>query len=185
MSTIKYEIIFFSNWHCGSGQAAGADVDMLVIKDCQGLPYVPGKTIKGLLRDAATVLSCPKAFVDRIFGVSGDKVNPQLGDAYFCNATFPKTESDYIVSEKLTPYLYQSFASTAIDDQGIGKNATLRKVETVVPCKLEGSILCVPEDAVSKFIELMKYIKRIGVGRNRGFGRCQLTIKGIEKEEEK
>ena len=158
---------------------------MLVIKDCQGLPYVPGKTIKGLLREAATVLSCPKVFVDKIFGVSGDEVNPQAGDAYFDNATFPQTESDYIVNENLTSYLYQSFASTAIDDQGIGKNTSLRKVETVVPCKLEGSILCVPDDAVSRLIELMKYIKRIGVGRNRGFGRCQFTIKGIEKEEEK
>lgn len=43
---IKYKIEFFSNWHCGSGLAAGADVDALVVKDCNGLPYVPGKTIK-------------------------------------------------------------------------------------------------------------------------------------------
>ena len=60
MSTIKYEIEFFSNWHCGSGLAAGADVDALVIKDNNGLPYVPGRTLKGLLRDAATNLSVDK-----------------------------------------------------------------------------------------------------------------------------
>ena len=52
MSTIKYEIEFFSNWHCGSGLAAGADVDALVIKDQEGLPYIPGRTLKGLLREA-------------------------------------------------------------------------------------------------------------------------------------
>ena len=50
---IKYKVIFFTDWHCGSGLAAGADVDALVIKDSDGLPYIPGKTMKGLLREAA------------------------------------------------------------------------------------------------------------------------------------
>lgn len=30
---IDYSIEFFSYWHCGSGLAAGADVDELAIKD--------------------------------------------------------------------------------------------------------------------------------------------------------
>ena len=58
---MDYKIEFFSNWHCGSGLAAGADVDALVIKDKDGLPYVPGRTIKGLLRDAATELGYAEA----------------------------------------------------------------------------------------------------------------------------
>lgn len=49
---IKYQIQFHSYWHCGSGLAAGAGVDALVVKDADGLPFVPGKTIKGLLREA-------------------------------------------------------------------------------------------------------------------------------------
>ena len=51
---IKYLIKFYNEWHCGSGLAAGADVDLLVIKDKNGLPFVPGKTMKGLMREAAT-----------------------------------------------------------------------------------------------------------------------------------
>ena len=61
MTDIKYKITFFSNWHCGSGLAAGADTDELVIKDRNGLPYVPGRTIKGLLREAVMML---KQFTD-------------------------------------------------------------------------------------------------------------------------
>ena len=53
---IDYTIEFFSLWHCGSGLAAGADVDERVIRDKDGLPYVPGRTVKGLLRDAADTL---------------------------------------------------------------------------------------------------------------------------------
>lgn len=49
---ITYKIEFFSEWHCGSGLSAGADTDALVIKDSEGFPYIPGKTLKGLFREA-------------------------------------------------------------------------------------------------------------------------------------
>lgn len=52
MIDIHYKIEFFNEWHTGSGLSAGADVDDLVIKDKDNLPFVPGKTIKGLLRQA-------------------------------------------------------------------------------------------------------------------------------------
>ena len=49
---IKYTITMHSYWHCGSGLAAGSDVDALVVKDSNGLPFVPGKTMKGLVKEA-------------------------------------------------------------------------------------------------------------------------------------
>lgn len=49
---IHYSIKFHTDWHCGSGLAAGADVDALVVKDKNRLPFIPGKTIKGLVREA-------------------------------------------------------------------------------------------------------------------------------------
>lgn len=177
MSTIKYEIEFYSNWHCGSGLAAGADVDALVIKDSNGLPYVPGRTLKGLLREAISILSDDKDTISTIFGVSGDEDNHQIGSSFFGNATLPSTESKYIVEQGLAPHLYQTFASTSIDENGIAKDNTLRKIETVVPCKLEGEILNVPEDAVQIMEDAMNYIKRMGTGRNRGYGRCKILIK--------
>ena len=72
---IDYSIEFFSYWHCGSGLAAGADVDELAIKDGDGLPYVPGRTVKGLLRDAAESLAragaVDGAFIPEVFGEIG------------------------------------------------------------------------------------------------------------------
>ena len=175
MSTIKYEIEFFSNWHCGSGLAAGADVDLLVIKDKNGLPYLPGRTLKGLLRDAASALQVNQQTIDDIFGVSGEKDGHKVGNAFFGNATLPPAEYQYIVEQGLTQYLFQTFASTRIDENGIADDNTLRKVETVVPCKLEGEILNVPEDAEKALQETMCFIKRMGTGRNRGYGRCKIS----------
>ena len=177
MSTIKYEIEFFSNWHCGSGLAAGADVDALVIKDRNGLPFVPGRTLKGLLRDAATNLSVDNEIVSTIFGVSGDEDGHKTGCSFFGNATLPPAEYQYIVENGLSPHLYQTFASTRIDENGIAKDNTLRKIETVVPCKLEGEILNVPDDAEKTIEDAMCFIKRMGTGRNRGYGRCKISIR--------
>jgi CRISPR/Cas system CMR subunit Cmr4 (Cas7 group RAMP superfamily) len=177
MSTIKYEIEFFSNWHCGSGLAAGADVDALVIKDKNGLPYVPGRTLKGLLRDAASNLSDDKKAISSIFGVSGDEENHQTGCSFFGNATLPSAEYQYIVEQGLVPHLYQTFSSTKIDENGIAQDNTLRKIETVVPCKLEGEILNVPNGTEGIIVNAMCFIKRMGTGRNRGYGRCKISIR--------
>lgn len=177
---IQFKIEFFSNWHCGSGLAAGADVDALVVKDTDGLPYVPGKTIKGLLREAAEELDGNSDMVKKIFGISGDAKlstndDKRVGESFFGNAILP--EGPAILASNLTPHLYQTFSSTAIDEKsGIAKDNSLRRIETVVPCNLEGEIRNVPEGGSALLEEAMQLIKRMGTGRNRGYGRCKISV---------
>lgn len=175
---MKYKIEFFSNWHCGSGLAAGADVDALVIKDRKGLPYVPGRTIKGLLRNAASELGYSENDIISVFGTAGERAN-QTGCATFSNAELSDHEVNEINKGQLAPYLYQTFASTAIDDEGIAKDHSLRKIETVVPCTLYGTIEGV-SDNEPLIVNAMKFIKRMGTGRNRGYGRCKFSPEGKE-----
>lgn len=85
--SIKYELQFFSNWHLGSGLSVGADMDATTIKDENGLPYVPGRTLKGIIRDAAQLLvdneysGFDQAFMDRIFGYNDQERRSQLIEA--------------------------------------------------------------------------------------------------------
>ena len=44
---------FDSDWHIGSGAGIPGSVDRQVLRDEEGFPYVPGKTLTGILRDAA------------------------------------------------------------------------------------------------------------------------------------
>lgn len=179
---MDYKIEFFSNWHCGSGLAAGADVDALVVKDKDGLPYVPGRTIKGLLRDAAIELGYAEDGIIKVFGKetkqngNNGEQYCQAGYAFFSNAELSKHEAAEIVKGQLSPYLYQTFASTAIDDNGIAKDGSLRRIETVVPCTLYGSISGIDGKGEKILMDAMKYIKRLGTGRNRGYGRCKISI---------
>lgn len=171
---MNYKIEFFSNWHCGSGLAAGADVDALVVKDQNGLPFVPGRTIKGLLRDAATELGYAEDSINKVFGKSGERDN-KTGCAFFSNAELPEHEAEEIVRGHLAPHLYQTFASTAIDDNGIAKDNSLRKIETVVPCTLYGTISGIDSTDEDMIKKAMRFIKRMGTGRNRGYGRCKIS----------
>lgn len=179
---IRYKIEFHTDWHCGSGLAAGADVDALVVKDNNDLPFIPGKTIKGLLREAVEEIrgfqgkGCDKVFVDTFGYFEKDKSEMTRGQAFFSNAELSGQEQAAIVANKVARFMYRSIASTAIDKDGIAKEHSLRKMEVVVPCILYGEILNVPESFEGEMRNALKYIKRLGQNRNRGLGRCTITI---------
>lgn len=184
MKTINYKIQFYSPWHCGSGLAAGADVDLLVIKDAQQFPYVPGKTLKGLIKEWAEDINSLHGLVDEgliteTFGKEGNAASANSilqGCAYFTNAELPKDIKAAIDDEEAQDFLYTNIASTAIGNDGIAIDHSLRKVEATVPCELYGSVKNVPDDMYELLTLSLKAIKHIGVNRNRGLGRCDITI---------
>lgn len=155
MKKIGYEITFHTDWHCGSGLAAGADVDALVIKDRDGLPFVPGKTIKGLLREATEYLSFDAELISQVFGKSNDKETETgvMSSLFFSNATLREDERTEILANQLASYLYRSISSTAIDDKGIAKEHSLRRVQVTVPCILQGEILIMADEMKDKEIK--------------------------------
>lgn len=173
---ITYKIQFYSQWHCGSGLSAGADVDNLVVKDSQGMPFVPGKTMKGLIREAVEdYLAFTKAAatdLEKTFGVEGSVT----GEAHFGNAVLPAREYNAIVANIAQHYLYNKVTTTAIDENGVARDHSLRSMETVVPCTLEGMITDIPEAMQTVIAGSLGLLKRIGQKRNRGLGRCDVSI---------
>ena len=185
---IKYKIEFFDLWHCGSGLSAGADVDALVIKDKDNLPYIPGKTLKGLIREAVEELislrdewkNCETLFVG-FFGNSEDKpvgsAEMKRGVGFFTDAHINVDEAKQITDNNLSAFLYKNIASTAIDSNGIAEKGSLRRIEVTIPLTLEADILNIPDELKDLLIEALSMVKRLGVNRNRGLGRCSLTVK--------
>ena len=98
------------------------------------------------------------------------------GEAFFKDAELPKTEREELVRCNAARHLYRSVASTAIDNKGIAKKHSLRKMEVVVPCALEGQIINVPNDTKQEITDALRYIKRLGQNRNRGLGRCSIEV---------
>ena len=192
---ISYKIKFYSDWHCGSGLSSGVDLDMLVIKDKDGLPFVPGKTVKGLLLEAVEEINAisEQKFDDdikKVFGVFDTKEKGKLGCCFFTSASIDKELGIAIRKGQLQGHLYRTVASTAIDKKGVADEHSLRKMEVTIPCELTGEILDVPDSYFVKnetgkiegigfgkrLEEGLKFIKRLGQNRNRGLGRCSFEI---------
>jgi len=162
--TIRYELKYFDYWHLSSGLSAGAKFDSAVVKDENQLPYAPGKTIKGLVREMA------EEFGDISF----------LHDAYFSNATLSVDAKEQIVSNALQDHLYDVIASTQIDSNGIAVDNSLREIEITIPLSLYGEIRDVKKEGVDTVQNSLKLIKRMGLNRNRGLGRCTFIVEEVK-----
>ena len=172
---IKYKLTFYDYWHLSSGISAGAKLDSLVVKDKDDIVYASGKTIKGMAREMAENLE-NKSFVQDCFGNEDGNLNK----CYFSNATIKNKEKSEIVSHKLQNNLYDVIASTSIDSNGVSINNSLREIEVVIPISLYGEILDVPETYTKEMEMSLKLIKRMGLNRNRGLGRCAFEIEEIK-----
>ena len=173
---LEYQIKFYDYWHLSSGLSAGTKLDSTVVKDENTLPYAPGKTLKGLVREMAELLN-DKNFVATCFGEEGTK----MGVCYFSNATIKKEMAQEIIDHHLQDNLYDVIASTKIGENGIAQDNTLREIEVVVPITLQGKITDIPQDYVDNIKKSLKMIKRMGLNRNRGLGRCEFIVTEEQK----
>jgi len=178
MSVIPYRIVMYSEWHCSSGLSEGSGNDVLVIRDINKLPFIPGKTLKGLVRDSAETFAelghIDDDFLARVFGLESDR----QGECHFSNAELDKDAQAFILENNAQDCLYRSKASTAIDRNGIACKHSLRRMETVVPLTLSATISGVRDTDYDDLTKCIRFVKRLGLGRNRGLGRCDVDVMG-------
>jgi len=182
---LKYEIKFLDYWHLGSGLSGGAKLDSLVLKDNDGLPFVSGKTLKGLFREMAEEINCK--FVNCCFGGSSnpkdicyDKEQSNIeGVCYFSNATINQNARAEILYHNLKNNLFVEIASTKIGKNGVAVDNSLREIEVVIPITLYGEIRDIPLEYIEQMKQSTKMVKRMGLNRNRGLGRCEISIREV------
>ncbi len=191
MRTLTYQIEFYSYWHASSGLAGSTYADLLVNKTRMGLPYIPGRTLKGLLREAAQAIHgfqpelISGQFILDVFGQRPTKEEEEQENqtkeakAFFTNAHLSEHLSREIVNQQDQAFLFEVLASTAIDGtKGIAKNGTLRQLEVSVPLTLYAAIEQFPDEVGYRdmMIHCMNWVKRMGLNRSRGLGRCQFSL---------
>lgn len=189
MNTIKYQIEFFSYWHASSGLAGGAYADLLVNKTRKGLPYIPGRTLKGLLREAAETINnfstdlVTQSFILDVFGQAPDQKDLDEERAtleaksFFSNANLSDHLQNMIPKDQIT-YLYHVLASTKINERGVAADGTLRQLEVSVPLTLLATIEQFPDkpEYEQQLTYCFQWVRRIGLNRSRGLGRCKFSI---------
>ncbi len=186
-TTLKITILFLDYWHCGSGHSGGNEADALVARydtgNKKGLPYVPGKTLKGLVKEMleAHDVSCKE--LHSWFGNTSDTEHKCFQKDEVSHTSTHIGNADIVdtINPSNIPYLFKTFKNTKLKN-GIAVDNSLREIETVVPLTLCAYFINI--DADEKSLTLLKNaimsIKRIGLNRNRGMGRCEVTVEEVK-----
>ena len=190
---MKKALVIFniqSYWHAGSGEGRGGDVDATPERSNGGLPYLPGKTVKGLLREAVQLAEdfghVDNGATERLFGRPTTEGKPDSsipGCLLFTGATLPREFEQWAGSDMKnmvrTDALFEQLAATKIDENGIAVKKSLRGIDVAVPLSLTAyvdELPGAPEDWVSTLQYAAPIIRSLGSHRHRGLGRVKVTV---------
>lgn len=150
-----------SPWICGSGRGSGRLHDSVGVRDSDGLPYVPGRHLKGILRDAVEQMPPREIGDDTATGeelasfLFGPRASGELREdaaSYFfgllhvSSAIVAPADRAVLLGmdrrdRELALFMTQQ--STAIDpSSGTALDKSLRSTQVVVPLTLYAEIGC-------------------------------------------
>jgi hypothetical protein len=183
---IKLQILDF--WHAGSGAGRGAASDAEIVRTAAGLPFLPGRTLRGLLREsmqqAEDFGDVAAGATDRWFGTRSRGGDPARGDGalHVTDARLPDQYERWVAtdgrSKALAATLVRDIAATAVDDAtGTAKKQSLRMREAAIPMALTADVLGPEVDLKwqSDLRTALPYLRALGSYRRRGFGRVHVT----------
>ena len=153
----------------GSGYSIPGGEDIAVMQDESGYPYIPGTTVKGLLRESMEDLlvwtgAAPNALT-AIFGEAGWNGVTDDRRAVFTPLTLTGTRCP---AEEC--FGTRTFTSL---ENGVVKAGTLRTAACVVRgLTFSGTLICASQD-VQLIKDALSGIKWAGAQRSRGFGRVK------------
>lgn len=197
------ELELLSDTCIGSGESIAGIIDTDVVFNSLGIPYIPAKRIKGVLREAAEdyalIDESYTNVIDDLFGKAG---NDTSGRLIISNGEIENyTQYKEIIkrgkkTEEIQSLFYEDNVKetftyvrtqTAIKaETGIAKKNTLRNIRVLK----KGLVFKFPiNDIYEEQLELLKgacaFAKHIGVNRNRGYGFVKMTVKEGQLKEAK
>jgi hypothetical protein len=192
-------------WHAGTGACAGVDLDATVFRTPAGLPCLPGRTVKGLVRaameqaEAAGAIATGRtrhwigtpaqkgaATAEREQRLEAMRFSTAPGRLRFESAVLVDEHGDRAAWEAfaqsprgkpLVRHLFRSFSSTALEG-GIAKAQTLRSIEVVVPLTLVSTVSSEETDKrwIDDLEESTLFLDAVGSLRSRGLGRARVQV---------
>jgi hypothetical protein len=205
---LKFQL--HSPWHVGTGMGSGLGADALTYKSARRLPEIPGRSVKGLLRDAFRVAEAAGAIeagiTESYFGSAPgsrteensmaarqemDRYDTDSGQFRIDSARLGAGDAEqdqwqtWAATEEAAPLVAQMteiISSTALED-GVARKGALRTVEVALPMTLYGEVSSdsVDESQFAQNLQIvLPLLRQVGKTRHRGFGRCTVTIAETE-----
>jgi CRISPR/Cas system CSM-associated protein Csm3 (group 7 of RAMP superfamily) len=183
----------------GRGDGVAGIIDREVEQDADGMPYLRGRTLKGLLCEEADNLIATisdqavqdqwLAIADRLFGQPGSTLDTQslmhVGDAClpeaFRQAITAAVKLEQITQAEVLNSLTTVRRQTAIDeDLGIAAEGSLRAFRVILREQKFSANLLFHQEPIPGMLTLLQVstlaLRRTGSGRNRGLGHVQCRL---------
>lgn len=189
--TIILDVQVLSYWRAGTGQDRPGTLDAVCARDEYGLPMIPGKHLKGLLRDAvrrAHGFGWSELTEVCLFGGEAGQQNEgefqgtidgrlRVGSAFLSEPERGALKCD----DGLAARLFETVRSTKIGPTGVADPGSLRFEEVAIPMSLEAELTPLgelPGDWHQGLEDALTLVRAIGARRTRGLGRCLLSLRG-------
>lgn len=194
----KIEIELMSDLCSGSGYAFSGTIDNDVCFDDAGLPYIPARRLKGVLREDASMLETlgiTQETVDNLFGRSrqADRTGLILGNAYLDryqtlrNSIVEMREDPeikpFLSSQRILDQFTSVRAQTRLED-GTADENTLRFIRVVrqysiisedEPLRFYARV-SYPDEYEEALSVIVRAARNIGMNRNRGLGSVRMKL---------
>lgn len=198
--TARINIKLKSDLCIGSGYSYEGTVDNDVCYNENGIPYIPGRRIKGCLKEAAELIRLPEAEINELFGAGGNR-NVQkifVGNAYPVGykelneelsllKKCKKYEND-LSAQKILNMFTHIRENTSIDRQtGTADENTLRFTRVINQyhtAENKEEMVFISEiqfEYDEKSLErIVKSLRHMGLSRNRGLGNVSCSMEHVE-----
>lgn len=198
--TARINIKLKSDLCIGSGYSYEGTVDNDICYNENGIPYIPGRRIKGCLKEAAELIRLPEAEINELFGTGGNRNIQKIfvGNAYPVGYQELNEElsllkkckkyEDDLSAQKILNMFTHIRENTSIDRQtGTADENTLRFTRVINQYRIAGhkeEMVFISElqfEYDEKSLErIVKSLRHMGLSRNRGLGNVSCSMEQVE-----
>jgi len=179
---------FDSEWIVAGGESHFGTSDMAPLRDAEGFPFIPGRTLRGVLREAlSTMDDClglegDDAWAVRLFGRRLSEAAPGFGTfkdgmARVGNARLVAEVADLCRDGEERLDLCTRVRRTALGGDRIAVERSLREMEVCIAgLTLVADVELPDRESLSALAFACRLVRSLGHGRSRGLGRCRLSV---------
>lgn len=176
-------ILLESEWLIAGGESELGTADLAPIKDGDGLPVIPGRTLRGLLREATTLIDDAhrSSHATRLFGTRkqpGASADAGDGALRIGNAVVAAELANLCDSTDSRQDFYTSVRRTALEPgTRTAKAHSLREFEVAIAgLELVAPLACPDEESLGIVAFAAGLVRSLGHSRSRGLGRCRMEV---------
>lgn len=175
----------------GSGEGTAGSVDTDISHDGFGLPIIPAKRIKGILRESSRDLEDANVFeqgrTDEIFGRKGDNAGTafRISDGYVKHHSQVRNFLQFCSADKQLHHIFNREAvlnfytytrsQTSVDENGVAEHDMLRTFRVLKKGLVFYLDVECPSELQADIEKICKVTRKFGISRTRGTGELHLT----------